>query len=68
MKKLLLFLFAFFVIFAGMTLTNILSCFIYGLADGTIFVLIADLPYSLYALASFIVTALTFLLLFRKKQ
>lgn len=68
MKKLLLFLFSFLVVFAGITLTNILCCFIFGLADGTMFTMIADLPYILYAIASLIVTIVFFCLVFRRKK
>ena len=68
MKKLLLFLFSFLVVFAGITLTNILSCFIFGLTDGTMFTMIADLPYILYAIASLIVTIVFFCLVFRRKK
>lgn len=68
MKKLLLFLFSFLVVFAGITLTNILSCFIFGLADGTMFTMIADLPYILYAIASLIVTIVFFCLVFWRKK
>lgn len=65
--KFLLFLYSFLIIFLGMTLTNIFSCFIYGLQDGDVTSRIIELPYLLYVVFSLIISAVLFCLIFRKK-
>lgn len=65
--KFLLFLYSFLIIFLGMTLTNIFSCFIYGLQDGDVTSRIIELPYLLYAVFSLIISAVLFLFDIQKK-
>ena len=68
MKNVLLFLISFAIIFSGMTLTNIISCVIYGISEGNVMAKILGLPYILYVIFSAVLSALFLCLVFKKKK
>ena len=63
-----LFLGAFFIIFIGLSLINMLGCVIYGFSDGTILSRIAELPYILFAAIALILGAVILLPAVRKRR
>jgi len=67
-EKFLMFLYFFLIVFVGMTLANIIGSVIYGFSEGTILIRIAELPYILYAVFSFIISAIYLYLIFRKNK
>lgn len=67
-KKILLVLYFFLIVFAGMILTNIIGCVIYGFSNGDILARIVELPYVLYAVLSLILSTILFCLIFRKSK
>ncbi len=62
-KKIIMFGFIFAVIFAGMILTNLIGCVIYGASDGTVWARMIDLPYVAYVIVSLLMSLfLTFVI------
>lgn len=68
MKKLTLYLIFALVTFGGMALSGIIAAVLSGMRDGTIIARISDIPYILLLALSVVISAVSFLLIFRKRK